>query len=175
MAFLFLPGQTRFRGKGGQGNARQSIAQPAKAHAFLFQPQPGLVAIEAEVVIHGRLVGRETRQVVACRVGFLAPVHTVGEQRLSVHEEGRRAREVGAQLVEDGEAVGVEVAPIEQLASVQPIGARQCVPAVAGAEDHDGSGHRRKGQEVGLVLGDEDASDGQVKRRKTSGVEREVG
>ena len=78
------------------------------------------MAIEAEVVIHGRLVGRETRQVVACRVGFLAPVHTVGEQRLSVHEEGRRAREVGAQLVEDGEAVGVDVAPVVDCALRQP-------------------------------------------------------
>jgi hypothetical protein len=38
-----------------------------------------------------RLLGCETRQVVARRVGLLAPVQAVGKERLPVHEEGRRA------------------------------------------------------------------------------------
>lgn len=70
------------------------------------------MAIESEVVIDASLFVRETRQVVACRLGFLAPVRAMGKQRFTAHDEGRRAREVGTQLVEDGESVGVDVAPV---------------------------------------------------------------
>jgi multidrug resistance protein len=142
------------------GNTRQSIAQPAKPHALLLQTQPGLVAIESEVVKNRRLPRRETRQVAACRVGLLAPVQAVGKERRTVHEEGRRAGEATTQLVEDGESVGVDVAPVVQLASMQPLGARQRFPTVACAEDDDGVRRWREGEEVGFVLGDEDTLDG---------------
>src|SRR5690606_21479108 len=87
--------RARERGHGGsRGDTRQSIAQPAEPHALLLQTQPGLVAIESEVVIDRRLLGRATRQVVAHRVGLLAPVQAVGKESLTVHEEGRRVRKV---------------------------------------------------------------------------------
>jgi hypothetical protein len=86
--------------KGSQGNPRQSIAQPAKAHALLLQSQPWLVAIESEVVIDGSLLSGETRQVVARRLGFLTPVRAMGKQRLPVHEERRRVRKVASQRIE---------------------------------------------------------------------------
>lgn len=35
----------------------QPLVQPSEPHALLLQPQPGLVAIESEVVIDGRLLG----------------------------------------------------------------------------------------------------------------------
>jgi hypothetical protein len=44
----------------------------------------------------------------------------VGEQGVAVHQEGLRLREVRTQLVEDGEAVGVDVAPIVRRALLQP-------------------------------------------------------
>lgn len=100
-----LPGLLTHRGRGHQGyrgDTRQSIAQPAKAHALLLQSQPGLVVIESEVVIDGRLLGRKTRQVVAHGVGLLTPLQAVGKERLPVHEQGRRAGKVATQLVEDG-------------------------------------------------------------------------
>src|SRR5690606_41900927 len=108
----------------------------------------------------GRLLGWEARQVVARRVGLLTPVQAVGKERLAVHEEGSRAGKVAAQLVEDGESVGVDVTPVVQLASMQPRGARQRLPTVARAEDRDGVRRWREGEEVGLVFGDEDALDG---------------
>ena len=87
-------------------------------------------------------------------LGLLAPVRAVGKQRLSVHEERRRVRKVAAQLVEDGEAMGVNVAPVVHTAFMQPSSARQRLPTVAGAKNDDGSRHLREGEEVGLVLGD---------------------
>ncbi len=73
------------------------------------------MAIESEVVIDGRLLGCETCQVVACRVGLLTPVQAVGKERLPVHEEGRCAGKVAAQLVEDGERLRLRVAQAESL------------------------------------------------------------
>ena len=67
--------------------------------------------IESEVIIDGRLLGCQTRQVVARRVGLLAPVQAVGKERLPVHEEGRRAGKVATQLVEDAhQRVGAALA-----------------------------------------------------------------
>jgi len=117
----------------------------------------------------------QARQVVARRVGLLAPGQAVGEERLPVHEEGHRAGKAAPQLVEDGEAVGVDVAPVVPLASMQPPGARECFRTVARTEDDDGSRHGREGEEVGLVLGDEDALDGQRQRREAGGVTCDVG
>lgn len=84
-------------------------------------------------------------------------MRTVGKERLRIHEEGSRVRKLATQLVENSEAVGIDVAPVEQLASMQPSGARQRLPTVARAEYDDGARHLKEGEEVGLVLGDEDS------------------
>ncbi len=110
----------------------------------------------------------------ARRTGLLAPVRAMGQQRFAVHEERDNVRKEAAQLVKDGEAVGVDIAPIVQATLMQPGGACQCLPTVAGAEDNDGPRHPWEGEEVGLVFGDEDKLDGQGKRRKASQVERDV-
>lgn len=59
--------------------AAQLRVQPAKAHTLLLQSQPRLVTIESWVVVNARLRGRETRQVVAGRLTFLAPVQAMGK------------------------------------------------------------------------------------------------
>lgn len=65
--------------------------------------------------------------------------------------------EVGSSLVQDGEAVGVDVTPVVNRAFFQPPGLGQRLPAIAGAEDHDSARRARKGQEIGFVLGNEHA------------------
>ncbi len=71
--------------------------------------------------------------------------------------------------------MGVDVAPVVQLAALQPRGAGQRLPAVAGAKDDEGAWQRREGEEVGLVFGDENALNGQGQGRKAGGIEGDVG
>ena len=97
------------------------------------------------------------------------------EQCGAVHQKGFDVGEAGAQLGEDGEAVGVDVAPVVDGAVLQPLGAGERLPAVAGAEDHDGLVDAGEGEEVGLVLGDEDARHVESQAGEAVGVEGEVG
>ncbi len=57
-------------------------------------------------------------------------------------------RQVGAQLIEDGEAVGVEIAPVMDFPLAQPGGFGQGVETVAGAEDDQTAGRRGKARKL---------------------------
>ena len=67
--------------------------------------------------------------------------------------------EAGAQLIQDREPVGIDVAPVKHLAASQPFGLRQHLETVTGAEDQQTVGDRRECQVVDLVLGDENPGD----------------
>ena len=69
----------------------------------------------------------------------------------------------GAQLVEDGETVGIDIAPVIDLALPQPACLRQYVETIAGTEDQQAVCNRRKGEKIDLVFGDEDARNTQLK------------
>jgi hypothetical protein len=107
----------------------------------------------------GRHLGRQSRRAVARRPEHLAPVRAMDKQRLPVHEDERRVREVATQPVEDREAVGVDVAPGVHSASMQPRGSRRL----------------RAGEDVDLVLSDEDPFDRRRQRREARGVRPDVG
>ncbi len=71
-------------------------------------------------------------------------------QGIYIHEQRSDMREVSAKLVEDGKAVGVNIAPIMDGLGVQPGGAMQGAEAIAGAEDEQAALNRGEGQEVQL-------------------------
>ena len=71
-----------------------------------------------------------------------------------VHEKGLNVGEMGAQLVKDGKAMGVDVAPVKNVALKQPLGLGQYVKAVTRTKNDQAVGHRRKGQEVDFVFSD---------------------
>lgn len=95
-------------------------------------------------------------------MGFGLPVFAVGEEGFSVHEEGCSVGEVFAELVEDSEAVGVDVAPVAEFAGLEPVDAGEVPEAVACAEDDHRSRDRGEGEEVDFVFGDEDGFDREV-------------
>src|SRR5690554_413441 len=79
-----------------------------------------------------------------------------------------------AQLVEDGEAMGVDVAPVIQLAELQPVASLQLLEAVPGTEqDHRASG-RGEGEEVDLVFGDENLRGRAAQFTEAVGIERDI-
>ena len=57
-----------------------------------------------------------------------------------VHQERRHVIEFAAQLVQDAETVGVDIAPVIDDAVLQPLAARHGLPAVTGAKYNDGVG-----------------------------------
>ena len=67
--------------------------------------------------------------------------------------------EVGAHGIEDGEAGGIEVAPVGDVGLVQPVQCLELVGGGAGTEERDGGrggvSKRRQGQEGLLVFHDE--------------------
>lgn len=95
-------------------------------------------------------------------MGFGLPVVAVGEEGCSIHEEGGGVGEVFAELVEDGEAMRVDVAPVVEFAGLEPVDAGEVPEAVACAEDDHRFGDGREGEEVDFVFGDEDGFDREV-------------
>src|SRR3569832_2469273 len=108
-------------------------------------------------------------QVMHHGIRLLSPMGLVRQQGFAVHKERGYMREVGAQLVQDGETVGVDISPVVDGAIVQPTAARQRLPAaIAGPKDHDGLPYLRESQKVGFVLGDEYAPNGRCEATKTN-------
>ena len=82
--------------------------------------------------------------------GFVSDRRRGRPQRLErhegvpVHQERLRMIEVPTQRVEDGEVVGVDVAPVVQAANSEPACPAERLEAVARAEDHHALPHTRK-------------------------------
>gem|GEM_PF-2262358 len=70
--------------------------------------------------------------------------------------------EVFAELVEDGQSVGVDVAPVDEFAGFQPVDSGEVLEAVACAEDDDCFWDGRESEEVDFVFGNEDGFDREV-------------
>ncbi len=63
--------------------------------------------------------------------------------------------EMTAELIKDCEAVGVDIAPVVDAATLEPFGPAQHLESVSGAEDDQALLPLRKGQKVDLILGNE--------------------
>src|SRR5205085_11196436 len=87
--------------------------------------------------------------------GLLRPVGFVGQQRRAIHQYGAGMGVAATQPVEDGEAVGVDVPPINQAFAGEPGQPVQSWYGVAAAEDDDGSFGWREREVGDLVLDDE--------------------
>ena len=87
---------------------------------------------------------------------LLDPGLAVVKKGLAVHQHRADARQCAAEPIEDREPVGVDVAPVVDVAIPDPPGlGEQLRGLVAGAEDDQGTPDLREGQVVDLVLGDE--------------------
>ena len=82
---------------------------------------------------------------------------------------------MATQLVQDAEAMGIDVTPVIHRAVLQPMAARQCIPAVTGTKDNDGITNVRERQKVGLVLGDEYALHCEPHATEGFGIKGHVG
>lgn len=115
-------------------------------HAFetdelLLQPQIAANALSAQIVIQAVLLIAQPRQV-ACKLMFLSPPERLGcHQRSPVHQKTLHFRKAGAQLIKDGEAVSIDVAPVVQLALLEPAVSIQHIETIAGAEQHQTAVH----------------------------------
>ena len=90
------------------------------------------------------------------------------DQRVAIHQQGIRGRQPGTQLIEDREAMRVDIAPIEDASLMQPGNPSEHIPAIPGAEHDDGSPARRKRKKVDLVLGDEYPLDAEAVDRQVA-------
>ncbi|MCY1553819.1 hypothetical protein D9M68_903420 [compost metagenome] len=77
------------------------------------------------------------------------------QQGGAIHQQRVGLRQVRAQAVEDGQTVGVDIAPVMQRLLVQPGDFAEAFQRVALTENHQCPFVGGKGQGVGFVLGDE--------------------
>ena len=70
----------------------------------------------AEIIAERTLLGGQPRQVPVDRAVLGAPQRLERHEGAPVHQERLHVVETGTQRVEDGEAVGVDVAPVVQAA-----------------------------------------------------------
>ena len=57
-------------------------------------------------------------------------------------------------MIENGEAVGVDITPVKHLTTIKPDGSRQHLETVSGAENNQAVRHRWEGQIIDLIFGD---------------------
>ena len=107
------------------------MLHPTEPDPFLLQPQARSQAVVAQVVKQRALLCRQPWQIARERLRLFAPVIGVGQQRVAVHQQGLNMGQRGAQLVEDGETMRVNVAPVMHGAAVQPLGTCQHLKAIA--------------------------------------------
>jgi len=67
------------------------------------------------------------------------------EQRYAVHQEGLGLGEGAPELIQDGEAVGVEVAPVPEARAAEPSRVGELREAVAAAQYDGRAGLRQEG------------------------------
>ena len=82
-----------------------------EADPLLFEPYVWSEAIFDEVAVERVFGLREMWLRRSCRVGFGDELGSVVEEGRFVHEDRCHVGEAGAELVEDREAVGVDVTP----------------------------------------------------------------
>lgn len=102
---------------------QEAIAQPAETHVFLLQAQLRADAVVAQIVIEGSLFGRQPVQVQPPWLVLSTPDGSMRIEGCPVHQERIHMIKVASQLVQDAEAMGVDVAPAINCAVLQPMAA----------------------------------------------------
>ena len=100
---------------GSQRN--QCGLNPSEPDSFLFQAQILAQTVVSQVIVQCAFLGVQARQVPKCLFLLPAPLGLEGQQRSSIHQQGLRMGQVGAQLIQDREAVGINVSPVIHLAA----------------------------------------------------------
>jgi hypothetical protein len=103
---------------------RQSVAEPfgrpVPGDAFLLEPDTLAETVGDEVLVGGLLLIGQAAELRCGRAGLGHPAVAVGEERFAIHEQASGLRQPRAQLIEDGEAVRVEVAPLQDVCDGEP-------------------------------------------------------
>src|SRR5450631_572685 len=115
---------------GNSWQSCQSPEEPTIRNALLLQPDALAQTIVAQIVVERPFRGIQAPQFAIVRVALPNPERRVFQQRLPVHQKRLRVPEQRPQAVQDMEAVGIDVAPIVQRATVQPAHFREAVEAV---------------------------------------------
>jgi hypothetical protein len=86
-----------------------------EADAFLFQPHALAEGAGDQVAVHGGFAGIEQVQQDTGRGRLGYPLVPVRQQRAAVHQHRADVRQPLPEAAEDGEAVGVYVAPVDDV------------------------------------------------------------
>ena len=126
-------------------------------------------------LIEGLLGRREVGEGGGGRVRLGAPLVAMGEQGGLVHQDGPGVGEAATHPAEDGEAVGVDVSPVDDVQAGEP-GQRAELPGgVAAAVDDDGPRREWERQVGDLVLDDERAAGARWRRGQLVGTDGKLG
>ena len=94
---------------------------PLKPNLFLFHPDLTNQLVLPQLIIKRTLFSSQAYERTSFGRWFNAPRRLILHQRLMVHQKGSRLRKEPAQLVDDGEAVDVDVSPVMDKAVTQPL------------------------------------------------------
>ena len=144
-------------------------------NSLLLKADTGVNSIEPEVVAKCALLAIESGKFRDMRDGFETPLRTVSEQRRPIHEQGLRFREVRAKAVENGKAVGIDIAPVDEMSSTKPRGDCQPLDRIAATENHHAVVGHREGEARDFVLDYKDAARSEAKFRELGSGHREIG
>jgi hypothetical protein len=155
--------------------AGEGLLDGGEADAFLLQADGRAQGAIQQIAVELRFLGIQEIQAGGRRTRLDHPLAAVGQQRCAVHQHRAGVSEPAPQPVEDHEAVGVDVAPVDQVQIGEPGERFEHVHRVTPAEDDDGVARQREGQVGDLVLDHVGALGFRRRRRELAGADGELG
>ena len=98
----------------------------------------------------------------------------MGQQGGVIHQQRLGMGQVGSQLVQNGEAVRIEVTPVVHATRLQPRGTGQDFKTIPCAKNDQAVRDRGKRQKIDFIFGDEDMTHRRVQPLKISLSQRDV-
>ena len=108
---------------------QQGISDSGVPDVLLLKPQRRREDIIEEVTDERPFFRSELGECPASRTGLGSPMSTVGQQRFSVHEYRMCVGKDFPDSTKDREAMGVDVAPVDEISSVKPASAASTATA----------------------------------------------
>src|SRR5216683_883411 len=102
------------------GNFSQCLLQPAERDSLLFKTHPISQKAVLELLEQDLFGNGQSAERPLVTVALAAPELTMGHQGRTVHQKRLGIREEGAQAIENGEAMCVDIAPIIERLRSEP-------------------------------------------------------
>src|SRR5689334_1112051 len=113
---------TRSTSRSCRARSTEAFENPVPADKLLLKADGYAVGVVAEPLVHAGFLGRQPCQRGPRRRRLPAPSVAVREKRLLIHQHTLHMRMNRAELVQDSEAVRVDVTPVQDRAISQPSG-----------------------------------------------------